>query len=157
MFLRDPRQTRSLIRITAGLAAQTDRSFSAACGYAGRQAAHRIFKDEATSVDGLLAGHYAATAERCAEFPVVLVAQDTTFFTYAQEQIEGLGQLNRSGKTGGLMGHSALALTEAGTPLGLLSLQLWGASDGSAPYPRAKESAKWEAELHEPRACSLRL
>lgn len=147
--LKDRRQIRSLVRITAALAADTDLSLTAACGPGLRQAAHRLFEHPMTTVDHLLAGHFAETARRCAEFPVVLVAQDTTFFTYAQSQIEGLGQINGKGKTGALLGHSALALTEAGTPLGLLSLQLWGASDGSAPYPHPKESAKWEEALRD--------
>lgn len=147
--LKDRRQVRSLLRITAALAAHTDLSLTAACGPAVRQAAHRLFEHPDTQVEDLLAGHFAQSARRCAEFPVVLVAQDTTFFTYKQAQIEGLGQLNSKGKTGGLLGHSALALSEAGTPLGLLSLQLWGASDGSAPYPHDKESAKWEAALQD--------
>jgi len=147
--LKDARRRRSLVRITAAVAAQPDSSLTTACGDALRQAAHRLFEHPDTSVSGLLAGHYAQTARRCAEVPVVLIAQDTTFFTYQQAQIEGLGRLNQQGKSGGLVGHSALALTEAGTPLGLLSLQLWGAADGSAPYPHAKESAKWTVALNE--------
>lgn len=131
------------------LAAHTDLSFTAACGPAVRQAAHRLFEHPNTAVEDLLAGHFVQTARRCTEFPVVLVAQDTTFFSYQQAQVEGLGRLNKHSKSGGLLGHSALALSEAGTPLGLLSLQLWGASDGSAPYPHAKESAKWETALQD--------
>lgn len=145
--LGDPRQVRSVVRITAALAAQTDRSLTAACGPGLRQAAHRIFEHDETTVDGLLAGHFAATARRCAEFPRVLVAQDTTVFSYRQQQLEGLGSVSASSQTGGLLAHSALALTEAGTPLGLLHLELWGATEGSAPCAHDKESGKWQAGL----------
>ncbi|MGV3723121.1 MAG: IS4 family transposase, partial [Actinomycetota bacterium] len=126
---------------------RTDLSLTAACGDGLRQAAHRIFEHPETSVDGLLAGHFAATAQRCAAFPVVLVAQDTTVCSYRQAQLEGLGPVSGSQRTQGLLAHSALALTEAGTPLGLLHLELWGHADGSAPCAHAKESGKWQAGL----------
>ena len=144
-LLGDRRQVRSVTRITAAVAAQTHLSLTAACGNGLRQAAHRVFEHPETSVAGLLAGHYAATAARCAAFPVVLVAQDTTTFSFKQAQLEGLGEVNQSGQTGALLGHAALALTECGTPLGLLHLELWGATDGSAPCPHARESGKWQA------------
>lgn len=125
--LKDGRQARSLIRIVAALAAHTELSFTAAGGPAVRQAAQRLFEYPHTAVEDLLAGHFAQTARRCTEFPVVLVAQDTTFFACQQAQVEGLGRLHKHSKSGGLLGHSALALSEAGAPLGLLALQLWDA------------------------------
>ncbi|MGV3722763.1 MAG: transposase DNA-binding-containing protein, partial [Actinomycetota bacterium] len=66
--LDDPRQVGSIVRIVSALAARTDLSLTAACGDGLRQAAHRIFEHPETSVDGLLAGHFAATAQRCAAF-----------------------------------------------------------------------------------------
>jgi hypothetical protein len=145
--LGDPRQVRSVVRIVSALAARTDASLTAACGDGLRQAAHRIFEHAETSVDGLLAGHFAATAQRCAEWPLVLIAQDTSVFSYRQSQLEGLGPISGSKRTQGLLAHSALALTEAGTPLGLLHLEVWGHADGSAPCPHEKESGKWQAGL----------
>lgn len=145
--LGDPRQVRSVVRIVSALATRTDASLTAACGDGLRQAAHRIFEHPETTVHGLLAGHYAATAQRCAELPVVLIAQDTTVFSYKHTQLEGLGPISGSKHTQGLLGHSALALTAAGTPLGLLHLELWGHADGSAPCAHAKESGKWQAGL----------
>lgn len=145
--LGDPRQALSVVRITAALCENRHLSLTAACGPGLRQAAHRVFEHPETTVDGLLAGHYQSTAKRCAELSLVLVAQDTTTFSYAQEQLEGLGRVNRAGKTGGLLAHSALAMTEDGTPLGLLGLELWGCTDGSLPCLWEKESGKWRAGL----------
>lgn len=145
--LGDPRQVRSVVRIVAALATRTEASLTAACGDGLRQAAHRIFEHPETTVPGLLAGHAAATAQRCAELPVVLIAQDTTVFSYKHAQLEGLGPISGSKRTQGLLAHSALAMTAAGTPLGLLHLELWGHADGSAPCAHEKESGKWQAGL----------
>jgi hypothetical protein len=148
--LGDARQVKSIIGIAAGLAAHPERSFSSAAGHAGRQAAHRIFEHEKTTVAGLAAGHVQQTTQRCAEYPLVLIAQDTTMFVYKQNQIQGLAPLNRRQKTVGLVGHAALAQTPAGTPLGLLHLEIWGL-DEEAPVrlpddklpEEERESQKW--------------
>lgn len=152
--LADRRQVKSVIRICADLAEHRELSLTAALGDGLRQAAHRIFEHAGTSVDGLLAGHYAATAARCRAFPRVLIAQDTCDFVYQQHQIVGLASFNQFERVRGLKGHGALALTTAGTPLGLLHLALWG-EDGTAPpedpaewVPLAeRESYKWHAGL----------
>jgi len=152
--LADPRQVRSVVRICACLEEYPDLSFTAAVGPGLRQAGHRIFEHKGTSVDGLLAGHVAATAQRCAEFPRVLIAQDTCTFTYKQDQIIGLALLNQSKRTRGLMGHSALAMTTTGTPLGVLHLEFWGGDYDAPPKLHDKklpleerESYKWHLGL----------
>lgn len=84
----------------------------------------------------------------------MLVAQDTCFFVYPQQQIVGLARVNQSQKSRALLGHAALALTPAGTPLGLLALACWG-EDPTAPLrlpgerlPEAeRESQKWRETL----------
>lgn len=147
--LRDRRRVKSVIRICESLAARPELSFSAACGPAVRQAAHRIFKHEGTSVDGLLEGHYAATAQRCEGMPLVLIAQDTCVFVYNQEHIVGLGSVNGSERSAGLLGHAALAMTPEGTPLGLWHVDFWGVEAGVAAREQrreardGKESCKW--------------
>ncbi len=152
--LADPRQVRSVVRICAALEEHPEASFTAAVGPGLRQAAHRVFEHKGTSVSGLLAGHIAATAQRCTEFPRVLIAQDTCTFTYKQGQIVGLATLNQSKRMRGLLGHSALAMTTAGTPLGVLHLEFWGGDDDAPPkLPDEKlpleerESYKWHLGL----------
>ena len=144
--LGDQRQVKSVIRICAAVAAQPDLSLSAACGPAVRQAAHRIFKHEDTTVEALLAGHFEATAKRAEELPLVLIAQDTTAFVYGQSQIVGLAPINQKTKSQALYGHSALALTPGGTPLGVWHLSLWGAVD------EAKSSAEGRNRAREDKA-----
>jgi Transposase DNA-binding/Transposase DDE domain len=160
--LGDPRQVISLQAIAAAKAAAPHRSFTAACGPGRRQAAHRIFEHPETTIDGILAGHYAQTAVRCRDLPVVLVAQDTCFFVYQQSQIVGLAQVNQSQKSRALLGHAALALSPAGTPLGLVALDCWGEAPEDAPRlapgkrlpPEERESAKWGEAL---KAVAIRL
>ena len=158
--LGDARQVRSLQAIAAALAETPHRSLTAACGPALRQAAHRLFEHPDTALDGLLAGHYQQTAARCRDLPLVLVAQDTCFFVYQQEQIVGLAQVNQSQKSRALLGHAALALTPDGTPLGLVALACWGEDPTAPPRPpgahvpvEERESQKWQETLEalEPR------
>ncbi len=160
----DARRVHSVTNIAAALAANPHRSFTAACGDAVRQAAHRIFEHPETTIettiDQLLAGHYRETAQRCAELPLVLVAQDTCFFVYKQQQIVGLTAVNQRQRSRALIAHSALALTPAGTPLGIVALQCWG-EDPTAPLrlpgeriPEEElESQQWRETLEavEPR------
>jgi hypothetical protein len=148
--LADRRQVKSLVGIAASLLAHRDRSFSAAVGHAGRQAAHRLFAHPGTTVPGLIHGHVQQTAARCQGQPRVLIAQDTTAFVYEQDETVGLAPLNRREQSVGLLGHAALCLTPEGTPLGLLHLDLWGLDLERPPrQPGARlpleerESYKW--------------
>ena len=148
--LKDRRRVKSVIRICEALATSPDLSFSAACGPASRQAAHRIFEHADTTADGLLEGHFAATAQRCADRPLVLIAQDTTAFVYGQQQIVGLAPINKSQKSRALLAHAALAMTPSGTPLGLWYLGLWGSEEGTITTRERRqrpladqESSKW--------------
>jgi hypothetical protein len=149
--LWDRRCVSSLIRITAHLAARAGEAFSAACGKAGRQAAHRIFTAETTSVRGLLAGHRDQTVRRCRQHPLVLALQDTTELDYTTHKATtGLGPIGK-GTQRGLLAHSVLMVTTEGIPLGLLDLAVWardpqqaGQSEQRRKRPTAeKESQKW--------------
>lgn len=152
--LKDPRRVKSVIRICAAMGEQPQQSLSAALGPGLRQAAHRVFEHLDTTVDSLLAGHVAATKERCRAHPVVLIPQDTTVFVYQQDHIVGLASVNGSDRSRGLFGHGAMALTPDGTPLGILHLEMWGA-DAAAPapplgpprVPEDRESYKWTMAL----------
>src|SRR5437016_12201132 len=88
----DQRCVRSLAAMAEALAEHHGLSFSAACGNARRQAAHRIFAREGVTVLGLLKGHFEETALRCVQWcpkEPILVAQDTTELNYA-------GQIGRA-------------------------------------------------------------
>jgi hypothetical protein len=154
--LGDRRRNRALARILTGLLQAFGRSFSAGLGEAVRQAASNLLARPGLSVADLLAGHYRATASRCAAETMVLVSQDSTSFNYStRRSITGLGRLSDKAKARGIWAHSALALTLAGRPLGLLSLRFWSRSGSSTRAHRRqrsyreKESYKWEQGLRE--------
>jgi hypothetical protein len=149
--LWDRRRRRSLAVLCARLGQQPEASFSAACGPGLRQAAHRLLEHPATTIAGLLAGHIEQTAARCGEQEVVLAVQDSTDFDYTTHKATtGLGPLGR-GQGRGLMGHTVLAVTPAGLPLGLLHLAIWARDpaqrgqrhDRRKRATAAKESQKW--------------
>lgn len=142
--VRDARRIKSLFRICEQLAEHPDLSLTAACGPALRQAAHRIFEHPGTTVDKLLEGHYRETTRRCEGLPLVLIPQDTVVFVYKQSQIVGLARVNQLKNVHGLLGHSALALTPAGTPLGLWHVDLWGEDPGEPLTPGEWRRRSWE-------------
>jgi len=151
--LKDRRRVNILIRTAVALYQKPQASLSVALGDGLRQAAGDLFRHPDTRVADLISGHVAATAARCQAAGRVIVAQDTTYFAYHQAQIVGLGPLN--GRAQGLVGHSALALSPEGLPLGVLALRLWGDTAHPLPgYPVqlepevcACESARWIVTL----------
>jgi hypothetical protein len=154
--LGDRRRNAAWACILTALLAGAGRSFSAALGQALRQAASSLFGRPGLGVAELLAGHYQATAERCAAQPLVLVSQDSTCFNYTtRRRTSGLGRLADKSSSRGLWAHSALALTPDGRPLGLLSLRFWSRgerrtkADRRARRYEEKESYKWELALRE--------
>ena len=69
-------------------------------GRAELKAAYRFFDNEKVTPEKLLATHFDATAKRCNEQQVVLVAQDTTEleFTRPEQQVVGAGPLADSSR-----------------------------------------------------------
>jgi hypothetical protein len=148
----DQRCRGSLERICEQVLARPEESFSAACGPGLRQAGSRIFGAAQMSVQKMLAGHVAQTAQRCQAQTEVIVAQDTTELNYTTHKgAKGLGPINANPASRGLLMHTALALTGAGVPLGLLSQETWARDPdtfGTAAQRRRrpvaeKESQKW--------------
>jgi hypothetical protein len=145
----DPRCRRSLARVCERLADQPGASFSQAAGPASRQAAHRIFEHQETTVEGLLAGHAAQTALRAQAYPLVLAVQDTTECDFSgHHATEDLGPLG-SGLTRGLLCHSVLAVSPEGLPLGVLHMALWtrdAEQSGQRQERRKKNTAEKESQ-----------
>jgi hypothetical protein len=82
--LPDKRLARRLHRLLDLMSAAPGRPVPAACGdWAATKAAYRFFDNPRVTEHGILAGHFAATAVRCAasEGPI-LILQDTTEFIY---------------------------------------------------------------------------
>src|SRR5262245_3125885 len=152
----DQRCRGSLERICEQVLARPEESFSAACGPGLRQAGSRIFGAAQMSVQKMLAGHVAQTAQRCREQAAVIVAQDTTELNYTTHKgAKGLGPINANPASRGLLMHTALALTAEGVPLGVLRQETWARDPetfGTAAQRRRrpvaeKESQKWLSGL----------
>ena len=120
------------------------------------------------SEDQILAGHFAATAERiqAVDGPILLL-QDTTEFIFKRSRPEDIGAIGfapmarRPGghrklhTVCGLLMHSSLAITPEGLPLGLTAAKFWSRSrfKGTTALKRhinptrvpieVKESIRW--------------
>lgn len=154
--LADERVRRNLCLVTGRLERRMGISFSAAAGHDGRQAIGRWQRRSKNTVDGTLAGHFAATLRRCEGYPMVLIAMDTTVVDYPGHWGKtGLGPIDSVGAVQGLLAHTALAMSTSGVPLGTLDLYLWArdpAKHGQKHQrrqrlPEEKESWRWPAQV----------
>jgi hypothetical protein len=143
--LGDKRLEERLLTLARDFYARPQANLPQACqSRAKTKAAYRFLEHDHTTLDTILAPHYAATVRR---------VQDTTSLNYSTHPAtEKLGPIG-SRKEGilGLLLHDTLAFTLEGTPLGLLDVQCW-ARDPRAfgkkhlRYKRAieqKESYRW--------------
>lgn len=151
--VEDRRESKSLALMADKLLEHPELAFSSAVGSGLRRAAWRIFSKEEVDVN---CGHYRQTAQRCQDYDVVLVSQDTTDLSYpAHHATEGLGDLGggRGGVNPGLCLHSALAMSQRGLPLGLVGQKLWapvatGRPERHFKYPlEEKENYCWVEAL----------
>jgi hypothetical protein len=151
--LPDRRLERRLRRLLDQLSASPGQPVPMACGdWAATKAAYRFFDNPRVTEHGVLAGHFAATAARVAasEGPI-LILQDTTEFIYSRARPGKIGftkTINAGRyKTGqpnvltlcGMLMHSSLAVTLAGTPLGLTAVKVW---------TRSKFKGTWTLRRH---------
>jgi len=147
-----PLRVATLAGVLQALLVNTGRSWSAALGARLRQAGGDLVRLAGLSVAELLAGHFRATAARCSKHALVLVSGDTSGLNFSGlRAVSGLGSLGNKSGARGLWAHSAIALTAAGEPLGVLDLRLWSRVGARAPKderPYAqRESYKWEQSL----------
>ena len=151
--LPDKRLARRLRRLLGQMSAAPGQPVPAACGdWAATKAAYRFFDNPRVTEHGVLAGHFAATAVRCAatEGPI-LILQDTTEFIYGRARPGKIGFTKTINggryKTGqpnvltlcGVLMHSSLAVSLAGTPLGLTAVKFW---------TRTKFKGTWTLKRH---------
>jgi hypothetical protein len=157
--LGDERLCKRLMVIARDFYARPQGSVPQSCdGHRARtKAAYRFFDHAQVRMKAVLDSHYAATAARVAQHPVVLAAQDTTSLNYSTHPAtENLGPIGTDPDGAiGLLVHDTMAFNLEGTPLGLLDVQSW-ARDPSQfgkkhqrrqlPF-EAKESVKWLRSL----------
>ncbi len=165
--LNDKRLNTRLAELLSDLGAQPAASIPAACGgHTEMRAAYRFFDNPKVTFAQILEPHFAATRQRLAAEPVVLLVQDTTEadLTRPHQQVEGTGPLD-GGKRRGVFVHPLAAFTPDGTPLGTVSMQTWTREepDPKKEPPRrdrpieAKESFRWVQGLQAARAVAQEL
>jgi hypothetical protein len=160
--IANTRRRNNIASILDGLAENPALSFSAAVGSAKRQAFHRLCRMDTSGekpvplvkVDDLLGGHFEQTQSRIGEETgggLVLFVQDTTMFNFAGlKQVPDLGYCNSKGERC-LFGHSMIAVSVDGLPLGVAHLDLWCRDEADHGKTKArrdkqtkdKESFRW--------------
>ena len=136
---KDARLGRRFAELLRQLSDGLGNSIPFACqDWAATKAAYRFLANDRVDEADILAGHFAATAERfeASQGPVLLL-QDTTEFIYQRAAPEKIG-FTKSVNSGrdkkgrlrhhtlcGILMHTSLACTTAGLPLGLTALKVW--------------------------------
>lgn len=148
--LGDQRLNKRLAMVLDRLAQHPQISIPAACGgWTETQGAYRFFDNKRATFESVLAPHYAATMERMAACPVVLLAQDTTEDNESVCLVpKGIGTLKdieiRERRL-----HPTVAFTPERVCLGVVKAAYWSRDK---PCPRKerrdkgvdeKESGRW--------------
>lgn len=131
----DKRLARRLTKIAAKTARNPAASFPQIVRSESElEGIYRFLSNSRVRMEAILEPHQAATLERMAKFDRVAVVHDTTQLVFRNEVGERLGYLPGPGQRG-LMGHFALAVSEAGLPLGVIGLESLAPP---APKPRKR-------------------
>jgi len=137
------------------LSSNPQASISGACKNQHQsKAVYRLIANEKFTAEAVIKVSRQETIRRIAESGerVVLLPQDTTSINYSGlKNTEGLGDVGYKQKSHGLMLHTAIAVSEAGQPLGLLAEKAWsrpkdeyGKKKQRKQLPiETKESNKW--------------
>ena len=152
--LGDERLRGRLLILAHDLGARPQANLPQACQTRARtKAAYRFLEHAETSMDALLAPHYAATRQRVGAESLVFAVQDTTYLNYTTHPAtDDLGPIGPAQDAAvGLVLHCTLAFNAEGTPLGLLDVQCWARDEAEfgkrhrrkdLPIEK-KESNKW--------------
>ena len=126
LALGDKRLDKRLGIIAQDFARKPDALIPKACeNWTKAKAAYRFFDNPRVESPAIMESHYHATAERIGQYPVVLVANDTTSLNYSfHHQTTGRGTIG-SEQDLGIMVHDAMAFTPEGVALGLVDVQTW--------------------------------
>jgi hypothetical protein len=152
--LGDERLRERLLILAHDLGARPQANLPQACQTRARtKAAYRFLEHAETSMDALLAPHYAATRKRVAAESRVFAVQDTTYLNYTTHPAtDDLGPIGSAKDAAvGLVLHCTMAFNAEGTPLGLLDVQCWAREEAEfgkrhrrKDLPiEEKESNKW--------------
>lgn len=159
--LGDKRLNWRFLDSAAKLAAKPSVSINQACDdWADTKATYRLFANEKTTAEEILAAHQQRTRERMAGHKYILAIQDSSYLDYSHHPSKrGMGPIGTSEQSlRGLVMHSVLATTTSGLPIGLLYQNIWSRDETvkqttSTERRRVpieeKESNKWLLALSE--------
>jgi hypothetical protein len=142
----DARLAKRLRRMVERFVVKPSASFPEAAGSdAALEATYRFLRNTSVTPARIMAPHIAATLGRIASQDLVIVAHDTTEFSFSTPR-EGLGRINDAGQ--GFFAHVALAVSADGTrrPLGVVGLHTFTRQD---PPKREKHTEKFAEEERE--------
>jgi hypothetical protein len=125
--LGDRRRSARLLELVSALADDPGASLPTALGEeAALEGAYRFLGNESVSPAAILLPHCEETAQRCRERGEVVVAHDTTDFTFPGEKRRGLGRI-RGTQEQGFLSHVALAVSwdDQREPLGVVAHECW--------------------------------
>ena len=138
--LGDARLTKRLTRVAAAAVADPSASFPDAAGAdAELEGTYRFLSNPRVSPEAVLEPHVRATARRIAAEPVVVIAHDTTEFSFGSIPRGDLGRSGR-GDSYGFSAHVSLAVTadERRLPLGVVGLHRFNRPFGAPRVPNGK-------------------
>lgn len=145
----DERLKIRLAKILEGLSSNSDESIPAACqSWADTKGVYRFFDNPRVGMDEILSGHQSSTINRISKQNMVLIAQDTTFLNFAQEEAAGVGTLKRT-KSDNYLLHLSVAFTPSRANLGILGGKFWQRPEEKVAHLRdkkpieEKESYRW--------------
>jgi len=135
----DRRLSKRFCNILSSMSEKTGPSIPFACqDWAATKAAYRFFSNDRVNEAQILSGHFRATRERAtlSQSPI-LVLHDTTELSYKRNKDAALDPLRKqvagADRDGairyhtakGILMHSSLVVTTAGTPLGIAAAKFW--------------------------------
>lgn len=145
----DERLKTRLAKILDDLSNNSDESIPAACqSWADTKGVYRFFDNPRIGMEEILSGHQSAAIDRISKQSMVLIAQDTTFLNFAQEESAGVGTLKRTKSDNHLL-HLSVAFTPVRDNLGVIDAKFWQRPEEKVAHLREKkpieekESYRW--------------
>lgn len=124
--LGDERRNQRAKVITDQLTQMSQSQPEAARSTAALKATYRFVDNKNNTPEAILEAHNQASIERTTEHDRVILAQDTSVvdLTKPSRQVKGAGPLESEDKYGFFL-HPLYALSEEGTPLGIVDQEIW--------------------------------
>jgi len=150
----DERLNKRFVKVVERFAELPSAPINKACeNWAETKSAYRLLDNDKVSVQEILVCHRDQTIQRAKGLEKLLVVQDTSLFNFhAHPKTKGLGSIGKNpgsqNSVRGLVVHTALALSEEGTPLGLIDQRVWSRAKEVDEF-KGSEARKWLIALEQ--------